>query len=54
MLVGELASDMDWDAASEAGLAGRGSAEHAVTHLSDADLRALQQLLTAEIAHSGA
>lgn len=52
-LVGELASDMDWDAAAEAGFTARGSAEHAVTHLSDADLRALQQLLTAEIGHSG-
>jgi hypothetical protein len=54
VLMGELASGMDWDAESEAGLAGRGSTEHAVTHLSDTDLRALQQLLTAEIAHSGA
>jgi hypothetical protein len=53
VLVGELASDMDWDDAAEAGLTARGSAEHAVTHLNQADLRALQQLLTAEIEHSG-
>jgi hypothetical protein len=53
-LVGELASDMDWDAAGEAGLTARGSAEHAVTHLNNADLKALQKLLTAELAHSGA
>jgi hypothetical protein len=53
-LVAELSSDMDFDGAREAGLAARGSAEHAVTHLNSAELRELQRLLQEELAHSGA
>jgi hypothetical protein len=53
-LVAELASDMDFDAAREAGFATRGSAEHAVTHLTGSELRELQRLLQEQLAHSGA
>lgn len=53
-LVAELSSDMDFDAAREAGLAARGSAEHAITHLNGAELRELRRLLQEELAHSGA
>jgi hypothetical protein len=53
-LVAELSSDMDFDAAREAGLAARGSAEHAVTHLNGSELRELQRLLQEELARSGA
>jgi hypothetical protein len=54
MLVAELSSDMDFDAAREAGLAVRGSAEHAITHLTGSELRELQRLLQEELARSGA
>jgi hypothetical protein len=53
-LVAQLSSDMDFDAAREAGLAARGSAEHAVTHLNREELRELQRLLQEELARSGA
>jgi hypothetical protein len=53
-LVAELSSDMDLDAAREAGLAGGGSAEHAVTHLDGGELRELRRLLQEELARSGA
>jgi len=53
-LVAELSSDMDVDTAHEAGLAARGSAEHAITHMNGAELRELQRLLQEELAHSGA
>ena len=53
-LVAELSSDMDFETAREAGLAARGSAEHAVTHLTGSELRELQRLLQEELAHSGA
>jgi len=53
-LVAELSSDMDLETAREAGLAGRGSAEHAVTHLTGSELRELQRLLQEELARSGA
>ena len=53
-LVAELSSDMDFEAAREAGLAARGSAEHAVTHLTGSELRELQRLLQEELARSGA
>jgi hypothetical protein len=52
-LVAELSSDMDLDAAREAGLAGGGSAEHAVTHLDGGELRELRRLLQEELARSG-
>ena len=52
-LVAELSSDMDFETAREAGLAARGSAEHAVTHLTGSELRELQRLLQQELARSG-
>ena len=54
MLVASLASAMDLDAASAAGLAPSGSAEHAVTHMSENELRELGRLLKEALAHSGA
>jgi len=54
MLVASLASALDLDAASDAGLAPSGSAEHAVTHMSDSELRELGRLLKEELARSGA
>jgi hypothetical protein len=54
MLVAELSGDLDWDRAGEAGLAGAGSAEHAVTHMNDKELLELRRLLAEELAHSGA
>ncbi|MBZ5560421.1 MAG: hypothetical protein LAO77_24460 [Acidobacteriia bacterium] len=52
--VADLTANLDWDAASEAGLTGGGSAEHAVTHLKDAELRELARLIKEEVARSGA
>jgi hypothetical protein len=52
-LVANLSAGLDLDAASEAGLAARGSAEHAVTHMDGDDLRELQRLLTQALAPSG-
>jgi len=51
-LVADLADGIDWESAREAGLAPRGSAEHAVTHLTDRELRELQRLLQQELAHA--
>ncbi|MCU1382106.1 MAG: hypothetical protein JWL71_803 [Acidobacteria bacterium] len=53
-LVASLTDGVDLDTAREAGLAPRGSAEHAVTHMTDAELRELRRLLTEELAKSGA
>jgi hypothetical protein len=53
-LVAALTADMDPETAGEADLAGRGSAEHAVTHLNDGELRELRRLLTEELARPGA
>ena len=53
-LVASLSAGLDLEAAGEAGLAARGSAEHAVTHMDDDDLRELRRLLTQELAPSGA
>jgi len=52
-LVADLTAEMDWDTAREAGLAPRGSAEHAVTHLSAGELRELGRILHEELANSG-
>jgi hypothetical protein len=52
--VADLSLSMDWDAAGEAGLTAGGSAEHAVTHLKDAELRELARLIKEEVARSGA
>ena len=54
ILVADLTVDMDWETAHAAGLATPGSAEHAVTHLSDGELRALQRLLQEALARRGA
>ena len=53
-LVAALSGDLDWDRAGEAGLAGAGSAEHAVTHLNDGELLELRRLLAEELARPGA
>jgi hypothetical protein len=52
--VADLTFSLDWDAASEAGLTAGGSAEHAVTHLQDGELRELARLIKEEVARSGA
>jgi hypothetical protein len=52
-LVADLAKNMDAESAGEAGLAASGSAEHAVVHLSDAELRELRRLLADELTHTG-
>jgi|SRR5581483_6293487 len=51
-LVADLTQDMGWDAAREAGLAPRGSADHAVTHLTEGELRQLRDLLQEEMTKS--
>jgi hypothetical protein len=53
-LVESLAEHLDLDDADEAGLTAANSAEHAVTHLSDDDLRELRRVLKEELARSGA
>jgi hypothetical protein len=53
-LVAALTDDMDPERADEADLAGRGSAEHAVTHMNDGELRELRRLLTEALARPGA
>jgi len=53
-LVATLMDDADPDAVREAGLEPRGSAEHAVTHMSDGELRELGRLLKEELARPGA
>ena len=53
-LVSDLSANMDWDSAAAAGLAERGSADHAVTHMNTDELRALKQLLETELGRPGA
>jgi hypothetical protein len=54
-LMADLAADMDWDAASEAGLTTHvGVDNDAVAELTDGERRVLNQLLKGEIAHRGA
>ncbi len=48
-LVADLTATMDANAVGDAGLAGRGSAEHAVTHLNASELQELQRLLAQEL-----
>jgi len=48
-LVADLASGLDVAAASDAGLAPAGSADHALTHMSASELQELKQLLRAEL-----
>lgn len=52
-LVAGLADNMDWEDEHDAGLAPHGSADHAVTHLSEGELRELRDLLQEEMANSG-
>jgi hypothetical protein len=53
-IVASLTAGIGLDAAGEAGLAHDGTAEHAVTHMSDGELRELQRLLKEEMARRGA
>ena len=53
-LMGGLSAGFDFDAVRQAGLAAGGSAEHAVTHMDDDELREMQRLLAQELAPSGA
>jgi hypothetical protein len=50
--VADLTQDFGFDEAREAGLAPRGSADHAVTHLSQPELRQLKDLLQTEMGKS--
>jgi hypothetical protein len=54
-LLADLSADLDWDAASEAGLAPRtGAVDDVVTSLSSGERRELQRLLQAALRPSGA
>jgi hypothetical protein len=53
-VVASLTDQADLETVREAGLAPGGSAEHAVTHLSDGELRELRRLLNEELTRSGA
>ena len=50
----DLSANLDWDSAAAAGLAERGSADHAVTHMNTDELLALKQLLETELGRPGA
>ncbi len=52
MLVASLTSAMDLDAASDAGLAPSGAAEHALAQMRDTELRELERLLKEEMVGS--
>jgi hypothetical protein len=54
MMVASLTDDVDLDTAREAGLATRGSADNAVAHMNETELRELARLLKEELARSGA
>src|SRR5262245_34711630 len=53
-LVAGLTDQMGLDAAADAGLTSDNSAEHAVTHMSAAELQRLERLLTEEMSRKGA
>jgi hypothetical protein len=53
-LVASLTDQVDLETAREAGLAPRGSADRAIAHLSDSELRELGRLLKEELARPGA
>jgi hypothetical protein len=53
-LVADLTATLDVSAAGDAGLAARGSAEHAVTHLSASELQELQRILEEELTRKSA
>jgi hypothetical protein len=52
LLVADLAGPIDLDTAEEAGLADQSSAEHAVAHLSQGELKELHRLLKRELGNS--
>lgn len=52
-LMVNLTEGLDFETARDAGLTADGSAEHAVTHLSDGELTELQGLLRAELVRPG-
>jgi hypothetical protein len=52
-LLTNLSGDIDVDTAHEAGLTAAGSAEHAVTQMTNDELRELRRLLQEELANSG-
>ena len=53
-IVANLTDSIGLDAAAEAGLTSDDSAEHAVTHMSAAELQQLERLLTEEMSRKGA
>jgi hypothetical protein len=53
-LVADLTSGMDLNAAIDAGLTSRESAEHAITHMNTEELATLQRLLKEAMARGGA
>lgn len=53
-LVADLTAALGADAAVEAGLVPKGSAEHALTHMNGGELRELQRLLKEELGRKGA
>jgi hypothetical protein len=53
-VVASLTDGQDLETVREAGLAPRGSAEHAVAHMNDRELRELRRLLKEELSRSGA
>jgi len=52
-LVASLTDDQDLETVREAGLVPRGSAEHALAHMSGGELRELGRLLQEELTRSG-
>jgi len=52
MLVADMSTTLDSTTAGEAGLAQDGSADHAVTHMNDKELRELRRLLVEALAKS--
>jgi hypothetical protein len=48
-LIADLTADVDWTSSDAAGLASRGDADHAVTHLGAEDLKELRRLLRLEL-----
>jgi hypothetical protein len=49
----ELTTEMDWDAADEAGIVSPGTSERALLQLSDAERDELKRLLAAELSRGG-
>ena len=54
-LLGDLAGNLDWDSAAEAGISTEvGAADGALTDLNDAERAELRRLLREEMSHAGA